>query len=250
MKNGNISAEEYQLCQRVWEDNNMTSMLEAIEKMYLYYQNQNVDIFKDGISVPGLTLKYMFQDLPSYFTIPNEKNKDLYQLFKNNIVGGPSIVFHRYHERDVTTIRPRDYEEPKTCKKIIGYDANALYLWSIMQEMPTGHFVRRKSENQFRRETPRRYERMAIEWLEWEAQQSGYHVRHQGNDRGAIGRNRLPVDGYVKETNTVYEFQGCYWHGHDCHLNQGKPATDDKMPDDGTTVPENPGEDTRTMAMQ
>ena len=46
-------------------------MLEAIEKMYLYYQNQNVDIFKDGISVPGLTLKYMFQDLPSYFTIPN-----------------------------------------------------------------------------------------------------------------------------------------------------------------------------------
>jgi G:T-mismatch repair DNA endonuclease (very short patch repair protein) len=31
------------------------------------------------------------------------------------------------------------------------------------------------------------------------------------------------VDGYVKETNTVYEFQGCYWHGHDCHLNHGKP---------------------------
>jgi len=126
LKNENISAEDYQLCQKVWEDNNMTSMkefltwynnkdvepmLEAIEKMYLYYQNQNVDIFKDEISVPGLTLKYMFQDLPSYFTIPNEKNKDLYQLYKNNIVGGPSIVFHRYHERDVTTIRPRDYEE-------------------------------------------------------------------------------------------------------------------------------------------
>jgi hypothetical protein len=77
--------------------------------------------------------------------------------------GGPSIVLHRYHERDVTTIRPRDYEEPNACKKIIGYDANALYLWSIMQETPTGHFVRRKSENQFRRDTPRLYERMAIE---------------------------------------------------------------------------------------
>ena len=47
----------------------MEPMLEAIKKMYLYYQNQNVNIFKDGISVPGLTLKYMFQDLPSYFTI-------------------------------------------------------------------------------------------------------------------------------------------------------------------------------------
>ena len=50
-------------------------MLEAIEKMYLYYQNQNVDIFKDGISVPGLTLKYMFQDLPNYLTVSDEKNK-------------------------------------------------------------------------------------------------------------------------------------------------------------------------------
>ena len=26
----------------------------------------------------------------------------------------------------------------KNCKKIIGYDANALYLWAIAQEMPTG----------------------------------------------------------------------------------------------------------------
>ena len=197
--------------------------------MYRYYQNQTVDIFKDGISVPGLTLKYMFQDLPDYFTLPDEKNKDLYQLYKNNIVGGPSILFHRYHERDVTTIRPTDFEEPKTYKKIIGYDANALYLWSIMQEMPTGHFVRRKSENQFRRDTTRRYERMAIEWLEWEAKNTGCHVRHQGNHKEkVIGCRRLPVDGYVKETNTVYEFQGCYWHGHDCHLNHGKPATDEK----------------------
>ena len=164
LKSGNISAEQYQLCQKVWEDNIMTTMkefhtcynikdvepmLEATDKMYLYYQNQNVDIFKDGISVSGLVLKYMFQDLPDYFTLPDEKNKDLYQLYKDNIIGGPSIVFHRYHERDVTSIRPTDYEEPQACKKTLGYDANALYLWSILQEMPTGHFVRRKSENQF-----------------------------------------------------------------------------------------------------
>jgi uncharacterized Zn-finger protein len=28
-----------------------------------------------------------------------------------------------------------------------------------------------------------------------------------------VGPDVLPVDGYVKETNMVYEFQGCYWHG-------------------------------------
>ena len=27
---------------------------------------------------------------------------------------------------------------------------------------------------------------------------------------------RLNVDGFCKETNTVYEFCGCYWHGHRC----------------------------------
>ena len=65
---------------------------------------------------------------------------------------------------------------------------------------------------------------MQIEWLEWEAKNTGYHVRHQGNHKEkVIGRGRLPVDGYVKETNTVYEFQGCCWYGHACHLNHGKP---------------------------
>jgi len=26
----------------------------------------------------------------------------------------------------------------------------------------------------------------------------------------------LRVDGYCLETNTVYEFLGCFWHGHTC----------------------------------
>jgi hypothetical protein len=94
----------------------------------------------------------MFQDLPDYFTVPDEKNKDLYDLYKNNIVGGPSIVFHRYHEKNKTFIRPAEYTDPKPCQLIYGVDANALYLWSIMQKMPTGHFVRRKKEDGFKRQ--------------------------------------------------------------------------------------------------
>jgi hypothetical protein len=156
LKNENISAEDYQLCQRVWQDNDMKTMkefltwnnnkdvepmLEAIDKMFQFTQNRRIDMFKDGISVPGLTLKYMFQDLSDYFTVPDEKNKDLYDLYKNDIVGVPSIVFHRYHEKDKTFIRPAEYTDPKPCQLIYGVDANALYLWSIMQKMPTGHFV-------------------------------------------------------------------------------------------------------------
>ena len=78
LKNDNISANDYQLCQRVWEDNDMKTMkeylvwynnkdvvpmLDAIKKMLRFYTNRHIDMFKDGISVPRLTLKYMFQDL-------------------------------------------------------------------------------------------------------------------------------------------------------------------------------------------
>jgi G:T-mismatch repair DNA endonuclease (very short patch repair protein) len=153
-------------------------------------------MFKDAISVPGLVLKYMFQDLPDYFTVPDEKNKDLYDLYKNNIVGGPSIVFHRYHEKDTTFMRSAEYTDPKP-----------------------GHFVRRKKEDGFKRQAPRRYECMAIDWLEWEAKNTGQYIRHQGNDtEKLIGMKRLPVDGFCRDINTIYEFQGCIWHGHRCWM--------------------------------
>ena len=87
--------------------------------------------------LPDVTLSNVTWPQRGSLGRPNEKNKELYQLFKNNSVGGPNIVFHRYHERDVTTNRPRDYEEPKACKKIIGYDANALYLWN--ESVPERH---------------------------------------------------------------------------------------------------------------
>ena len=57
------------------------------------------------------------------------------------MVGGPSIVFKRYHESGVTKIRPHRVKTPKTCAKIVGYDANALYLSAMARGMPGGKGV-------------------------------------------------------------------------------------------------------------
>ena len=98
-------------------------------------------MFKQGISIPSLTLLYLFNGLPEkiYFVLFNEKNKDLPHLVKVHIVGGASLVFHRYHEKGVTTLRQNEYEEAaRPCRSIVGYDANALYLWSLVQDMPMG----------------------------------------------------------------------------------------------------------------
>ena len=148
LKNEGISNDDYARCQAVWRDNGMetlreyliwynnrdvTPFLDAIAKQAGFYKQQNIDMFKNGISVPGLSLLHLFNDLPNdtYFTVFNRTNSDLHELVKDNIVGGPAIIFHRYHEKDVTKIRGGG----ETCRSIVGYDANALYLWALMQDI-------------------------------------------------------------------------------------------------------------------
>ena len=49
------------------------------------------------------------------------------------------------------------------------------------------------------------------------------HIRHQlNNTEKRTGDRKLSVDGFHAQTQTVYQFNGCYWHGHDCALNHGK----------------------------
>ena len=54
------------------------------------------------------------------------------------MVGGPSIVFKRRHEASVTQVRPHRFKKTKACKRILGYDANALYPSTMMREMSCG----------------------------------------------------------------------------------------------------------------
>ena len=49
------------------------------------------------------------------------------------------------------------------------------------------------------------------------------HIHHHlNNTEKHIGGRKLPVDSFDVQMQTVYQFQGCWWHGHDCSLNRGK----------------------------
>ena len=61
-----------------------------------------------------------------------------YELLQTSMVGGPAIVFCRYHERDITAIKSHVYEEPETCKTVLGLDANMLYPSTLLQDFPCG----------------------------------------------------------------------------------------------------------------
>ena len=121
LKNEGISNDDYARCQAEWRDNGMETMrdyliwynnrdvtpfLEAISKQFAFYRDRDIDMFKDGISVPGLSLLHLFNDLPNdtFFTIFNQTNSDLHKLVKDNIVGGPPSYF-----TDITSRVSRKY---------------------------------------------------------------------------------------------------------------------------------------------
>ena len=73
----------------------------------------------------------------------DEGNRELYSLVRANLVGGPSIVFHRYHEAGLTRLRSVKHgKTAKLCHSVLGVDANALYLYCMMLDMPMAEPVR------------------------------------------------------------------------------------------------------------
>ena len=165
-----ITPEEYQTCQDAWthegmrtfedyvryyNDAGVIGFAEAIEKIITNERTNNLDIFKESISLPGLTQRYLIKklDKDDYFVGFGQEHKHLYKLLKDNIVGGPSIMFHRYHEKNVTRIKGKDFT-----KTVIRYDANSLYLYCQQVSVPFSKKRIILSEV--------RYSREAIQWLE------------------------------------------------------------------------------------
>ena len=132
----NITEQEYQYSLQVWEEREMSTfkrfshveqqcgcsaVVEEVEKIGQFLQERKIDMFKDGIFVPGLTLEYLFLFLgyQVYFSLFDQANSDLYHLIKDNNTGGPCIIFHCYHEAGKTMIREAEKgQAAKLCEKI------------------------------------------------------------------------------------------------------------------------------------
>jgi hypothetical protein len=64
------------------------------------------------------------------------------------------------------------------------------------------------------------YSRPQITWLDSISQKQNIRIYHKENN-GCERRVKLnncvttKVDGLCDDNNTIYEYMGCYWHGHD-----------------------------------
>ena len=185
-------------------------MIQAIENMNEFYKTIRVDFIHQAISIPGVAMRVCLIPLlilqqNFIFLIP--RIKIFIISLKENIVGGPGIIFNQYHESGKTSIRNN---VNKPCQKIIGYDPNALYLWAIGQNFLAGYPLIRCQEKFFVCEFPQ-FSGGCHDWIAWFIHKRNIEIQsafHGGEKK--IGSYK--VDGFCSELNTVFEFYGDYWH--------------------------------------
>ena len=161
----------------------VTPFIEALEKTRGQYYPDEIDLLKDAVSIPGISMTYVLNKAlkrkkksgPDLFAPGDpckckcsddckkkgcEKCKEIrdnckictkneaYEMLTTGMIGGPSIVFCRYAAAGVSQIRSHIYSrseagakliaDAKTCRAVLGFDANSLYLYCSGQEMPCG----------------------------------------------------------------------------------------------------------------
>ena len=104
-------------------------LMKAIEIEQENYHKLGIDPFPMFCSISGLAfhvaIKKGYAISSQRFYLPD---KQLYDIIKRGIIGGPSLVFRRYCKVDSSKIRPYEFgPEAKTVKIIETKDANALY---------------------------------------------------------------------------------------------------------------------------
>ena len=99
--------------------------LKTLVKMRSFYGDLGIDIFKDAVSIPSVSLQYLMRPQG---------------LRDAEGCGGrsPSIIFTRYHKAGVTGLRSHENPAAKPCRRVLGFDVNALYLSTMLAEMSCG----------------------------------------------------------------------------------------------------------------
>jgi len=98
--------------------------------------------------------------------------------------------------------------DPFTCSITIASLANYIFR-NIMLKPKTLGIINENSHNS------KTHSKKAIQWLEYISHKEKKYIRHARND-GEVKIENMSVDGFHEETNTVYEYFGCYWHS--CEL--------------------------------
>jgi len=100
--------------------------VEAVSKLLTPYLKNRLDSFKSSFSVSGVATLQMMKKISdnAFFCLFPKRHADLYKKLRSQLTGRLSIVFSRLAIAGETPIRPHQIDDPETCQRVIGLDAN------------------------------------------------------------------------------------------------------------------------------
>jgi hypothetical protein len=173
------------------------------------YCKQDVDLLYEGVEAFRQTVKSLTSEVsPSSETFVNE----------NNCVplNGDEVILSDSDDDDdgdvCSTSKKHKHESPTHCDPLSYITLaglchaifKALFLKpSTIAVVPPGGY------------SNHRYSNVGLEWLEWLRRTSVPNMCHRGNSaRGERRIGSYRVDGFDAKAKVVYEFYGCFFHGH------------------------------------
>ena len=77
----------------------------------------------------------------------------------------------------------------------------------------------------------------ACQWIEKQSELTGRHIHHggeyyvhlyAGKEKNSHARE-IPVDGYEPESNTIFQYHGCKWHGCPCQKRKERNSLEEEL---------------------
>ena len=122
----------------------------------------------------------------------------------------------KYCRSDVDILRKCCLLYREMLRKESGIDPfnKALTIASYCQEVYRTNFLEKDTIAIFNndRQWKIKQSNVAVTWLSYISEKEDLYIEHVRNG-GEKRVERYSLDGYCEETNTAYEFQGCFWHG-------------------------------------
>ena len=106
--------------------------------MISFYHDKDIDMLNLGCTLTNLANICLHKSTDAKFYPFTEGDKDLLEKIREDVLGGPSVVFTRKAVVDETFIR----KSTNTSKSIVGIDASQRYLYWMCQPMFTGLYTR------------------------------------------------------------------------------------------------------------
>ena len=186
LSKSNITQEEYNLVVKTWMEKDWSSLhemliyynvldcvpfVQAVQNLLRPYLQQGLDIFKTSLTVSGVAKLQMMKKIQTngFFCLFPKRHGNLYKKLRSQLTGGLSLIFCRLAISGKTKIRSHEIQNSETVKKVLGLDANSLYLYTIAQNNPTGYFCRYKEEEDFRPDPCSKFGFQSYQWLSYVA---------------------------------------------------------------------------------